>query len=125
MTPPRTPNRQGKAAQKPVSTKKKARAGGAARALSKANTSAKSTVASSKVEVQERRIIKALRRRPYTTDDFRRLGIFQISARIHALRRKGWPIRTERVTVVDRDGFTHPRAGLYSLDDSATPRRAQ
>lgn len=74
---------------------------------------------SSATEAQERRIIEALRRRPHTTEDFRRdLGIFQISARVHALRAQGWDIRTDRITLVDRDGFTHPRAGLYSLHES-------
>jgi hypothetical protein len=79
--------------------------------VSKANFSA----AISAVEVQEERIIAALRIRPHTTDDFRKLGIFQIGARIWGLRRKGWNIETERITVVDRDGYPHPRAGLYSL----------
>jgi hypothetical protein len=67
------------------------------------------------VHAQEQRILAALRIRPHTTDDFRRLGIFQISARIWGLRAKGWDIRTDRVTVVDRDSYTHPRAALYSL----------
>lgn len=70
---------------------------------------------SSAVEAQEHRIIEALRRRPHTTDDFRKLGIFQISARIWGLRAKGWDIKTDRVTVIDRDSYAHPRAGLYSL----------
>lgn len=71
---------------------------------------------SSATEAQEARILAALRIRPRTTDDFRReIGIFQISARVHSLRAKGWDIRTDRVTLVDRDGFAHPRAGLYSL----------
>ena len=70
---------------------------------------------SSAVKDQERRIIAALQIRPHTTKDFRAIGIFQISARIWGLRAQGWSIATDRVTVVDRDGFTHPRAALYSL----------
>lgn len=72
---------------------------------------------SSATEAQEARILAALRIRPRTTEDFRKLGIFQISARIFGLRRKGWNIVTERVTVVDRDSYAHPRAALYSLAD--------
>lgn len=67
------------------------------------------------VRVQEARIIAALRVRPQTTDSFRAIGIFQISARIWGLRKQGWNIETKRVTVVDRDGYAHPRAALYSL----------
>lgn len=70
---------------------------------------------SSAVKDQERRIVNALKIRPHTTDDFRAIGIFQISARIWGLRAQGWVINTDRVTVVDRDGFAHPRAALYSL----------
>ncbi|VTY35605.1 Helix-turn-helix domain protein [Xylophilus ampelinus] len=67
------------------------------------------------MRVQEARIIAALRVRPQTTDSFRAIGIFQISARIWGLRKQGWNIQTNRITVVDRDGYAHPRAALYSL----------
>jgi hypothetical protein len=70
---------------------------------------------SSATKAQERRIIAHLKQRPMTTDDFRKEGIFQISARIFGLRAQGYVISTDRVTVVDRDGFSHPRAALYSL----------
>lgn len=74
---------------------------------------------SSATKAQELRIIEALRIRPRTTEDFRRdFGIFQISARVHSLRAQGWDIRTDRITLVDRDGFMHPRAALYSLHES-------
>lgn len=88
----------------------------------KKHSRAKSSDKSSRTEDQERRIIAALRRRPHTTDEFRALGIFQISARIWGLRSKGFQISTARVTVVDRDGFGHPRAALYSL--VSEPERA-
>ena len=70
---------------------------------------------SSSEAAQHRRILAALKRRPHTTDDFRNLGIFQCSARIWGLRELGYQIETTRITVVDRDGFAHPRAALYSL----------
>ncbi len=70
---------------------------------------------------QGRVIIEALRIRAHTTDDFRKLGIFQISARIWELRKQGWDIRTDRITVVDRDSYSHPRAALYSLVEEVQP----
>jgi hypothetical protein len=75
------------------------------------NTSA----CSNSVKDQEQRIVAALALRSHTTDTFRALGIFQISARIWGLRAKGYVIQTDRITVVDRDGFPHPRAALYTL----------
>ncbi|WP_341887050.1 helix-turn-helix domain-containing protein [Variovorax sp. YR752] len=69
----------------------------------------------SAVKEQERRIVAALRLRPMTTDDFRKIGIFQISARIWGLRAQQYAITTDRITVVDRDGYAHPRAALYTL----------
>lgn len=76
---------------------------------------AKATSRSAAVKAQEQRIIAALKLRSMTTDDFRKIGIFQISARIWGLRAQGYNITTDRITVVDRDGYPHPRAGLYSL----------
>lgn len=69
----------------------------------------------SAVKAQERRIVAALRLRPMTTDDFRKIGIFQISARIWGMRAQGYTITTARITVIDRDGYAHPRAALYTL----------
>jgi hypothetical protein len=67
-------------------------------------------------EAQRQRIIEALRCRPQTSYDLRRLGCYQAPARIKELRdRFGYRIDTERVTVVDRDGYSHPRAALYVL----------
>lgn len=67
-------------------------------------------------EAQRQRIIEALRRRPQTTEDLRKLGIFQAPARVKELRdRFGYGISTARITVVDREGYPHPRAALYSL----------
>lgn len=65
---------------------------------------------------QRARILEALRLRPQTTEDLRRIGIFQAPARVEELRdRFGYAIDTSRVTLVDRAGYSHPRAALYSL----------
>jgi hypothetical protein len=67
-------------------------------------------------QAQRDRIVAALRNRPQTSYDLRRIGCYQAPARIKELRdRFGFEIDTERVTLVDRDGYSHPRAALYSL----------
>lgn len=67
-------------------------------------------------EAQRQRILDALRRRPQTSYDLRRIGCYQAPARVKELRdRFGYMIETTRVTLVDRDGYRHPRAALYSL----------
>jgi len=74
--------------------------------------SAKSTA----TEAQRQRIVEALRRRPQTSYDLRRLGCYQCAARVKELRdRFGYRIDTHRITLVDRDGYSHPRAALYCL----------
>lgn len=75
----------------------------------------KYTPKSSATEAQHARILEALRAGPKSTHDLRRLGVFQTSVRILELRRKGYSIQTERVTLIDSDGYAHDRAGLYSL----------
>lgn len=67
-------------------------------------------------EAQRQRIVEALRRRPQTSYDLRRIGCYQAPARVKELRdRFGFEIQTSRVTLVDRDGYSHQRAALYSL----------
>jgi hypothetical protein len=74
-------------------------------------------------EAQRQRILEALRRRPQTSYDLRRIGCYQAPARIKELRdRFGYVIQTDRVTLVDRDGYLHPRAARYSLvSEPVTP----
>jgi hypothetical protein len=75
------------------------------------------TARSTSVEAQRARIIAALRQRPHTSYELRRLGAFQAPARILELRYMlGYDIRTERVTLYDRDGYMHPNAARYHLD---------
>jgi len=78
--------------------------------------SAKSTA----TEAQRDRILQALRRRPQTSYDLRRLGCYQAPARIKELRDKfGFRIETQRVTLIDRDGYAHARAARYTLIEQA------
>lgn len=68
-------------------------------------------------------ILKALRAGPKTTYELRRGGSFQPPTRIFELRELGYNIETTRVTVTDRDGFTHIGVARYELiaepDESA------
>ena len=65
---------------------------------------------------QYKRIIEALRLRPQTSYDLRRLGVYQAPARIKELRdRFGYVITTDPVVIVDRDGYHHARVALYTL----------
>ena len=74
------------------------------------------TAKSTHSEAQRQRILSALRVRPQTSYDLRRIGCYQAPARVKELRdRFGYVISTDRITLVDRDGYMHPRAALYSL----------
>lgn len=76
-------------------------------------------------EAQRDRLLRALRRRPHTTEELRAAGIFQVPARVKELRdRFGYSITTSRITLVDREGFSHPRAALYTLDEQEGRRDA-
>ena len=66
-------------------------------------------------EAQMRRMVAAMRIRPQSTEDFRKLGIFQVSARIFGLRKQGYVIETQPIEITDRDGFPHRGVGLYHL----------
>lgn len=66
-------------------------------------------------EAQRQRILEALRTGPKTSYELRRLGVYQQSTRIFELRRRGYDIQTERVTLYDRDGFMHRGCARYHL----------
>ncbi|CAM5792701.1 helix-turn-helix domain-containing protein [Ottowia pentelensis] len=71
---------------------------------------------STATEAQRKRVIEALRLRPQTSYDLRRLGIYQAPARVKELRDKfGYSITTDPVVIVDRDGYHHARVALYTL----------
>lgn len=71
---------------------------------------------STTTQAQRDRILAALQRQPQTTEDLRKLGIFQTAARVKELRdRDGYRIDTSLVTLYDREGYMHRRAARYSL----------
>jgi len=65
------------------------------------------------MESQEKRILEALRAGDKLTplDALDRFGCFRLGARIHDLRRKGWPIESE---IVERGG---KRVAVYWLPE--------
>jgi len=100
----------------PAPKKAKAPTVAAVGALRTRQSSVKFSEKSTATEAQRQRIIEALRRRPHTSYDLRRLGIYQAPARIKELRdRFGYSIATDFVTLVDRDGYWHARCALYTL----------
>ncbi|CAM3794047.1 helix-turn-helix protein [Kerstersia gyiorum] len=70
---------------------------------------------SSASESQRQRIIKALLLRPHTSYELRKLGCYQCPTRISELRRLGFNISTERVSIWDDEGFPHDGIALYTL----------
>lgn len=85
-------------------------------ALRESQKQAKFSPKSTHSEAQRQRIVEALRCGPKTSYDLRRLGCYQSAARVKELRdRFGYVIQTDRVTLIDRDGYMHPRAARYSL----------
>jgi hypothetical protein len=86
----------------------------------------KFSVKSTHSEAQRQRIVEALRNRPQTSYDLRRLGCYQAPARVKELRdRLGYVITTDRITLVDRDGYSHPRAALYTLVSEPSGQQPQ
>lgn len=99
-----------------TSEKTKAPAVAATEALRTSQSSRQFSPKSTHSQAQRDRIVEALRRRPQTTEDLRKLGIFQAPARVKELRdRHGYEIETTRVTLVDREGYLHPGAARYTL----------
>lgn len=74
---------------------------------------------STSIQAQRERILKALRVGPKTTYDLRRLGCYQAPTRIIELRRMGYDIETELVTLYDRDGYEHRGCARYCLRKEA------
>lgn len=89
--------------------------GNGAGALKKSDVRCKSSALGTAGEVQRETILRLLAIRPHNSYELRRAGCYQCPTRVHELRRAGHPIDTARVTVIDQDGFEHPRVALYSL----------
>jgi hypothetical protein len=78
-----------------TSTMTEAPAGGSAGALRKHQARLKFSDKSTATEAQRERIVQALRRRPQTSYDLRRMGCYQAPARVKELRdRFGYVIET-------------------------------
>ncbi len=96
--------------------KAKAPAVGAAGALKSAQKKIQFSAKSTATEAQQARALEALRHRPQTSYQLRRMGIYAPAARIKELRdRFACVIDTALVAVTDEDGFTHARCALYTL----------
>lgn len=80
------------------------------------NISARDAISrSTQTEAQIRRIVAALRTGPKTTDDLRKLGVYQTSARIWGLRARGYNIVTDLFDGYAADGYSHTRMARYTL----------
>lgn len=82
---------------------------------SRADIAAHDGCISTSIHDQYAFILKALRAGPKTTYELRRGGSFQAPTRIFELRKLGHNIETKRVSVTDRDGFTHIGVARYEL----------
>lgn len=71
---------------------------------------------STATEAQRERILSALAHGPKTSYDLRRLGCYQCPTRVLELRRQGYDIRTDLVTIWDQEGYRHHRVALYVLE---------
>lgn len=70
---------------------------------------------STHAEAQRERILHALCVGPKTSYELRRIGCYQCPTRVLELRRMGYDIRTERVSIWDEDGYRHCGVALYTL----------
>ena len=66
-------------------------------------------------EAQRTRILKALAHRPHNSYELRKLGCYQCPARIIELRRMGYNISTQRISLWDDEGYRHDGIALYIL----------
>lgn len=98
-----------------ASTKANAPGQGGVKAVLHETLPRNSTNKSTASEAQRQRILEALRAGPQTSYDLRRRGVYQQSTRIFELRRRGYDIVTERVTLYDQDGFMHRGCARYHL----------
>ncbi|HEY0297206.1 MAG TPA: helix-turn-helix domain-containing protein [Bordetella sp.] len=64
---------------------------------------------------QRQRILQALALRPHNSYELRKMGCYQCPTRVIELRRQGYNIATERVTLWDDQGYRHSNVALYVL----------
>src|SRR5690606_34858122 len=75
----------------------------------------KYSLKSTATEAKRDRIIDALPSSSQKNYQLRRMGAYQAPARTIELRRMGYDIETELVTLYDRDGYMHLRCAGYNL----------
>ncbi len=109
----------------PTPKKTKAPTVAAVGALRKKQSSLQFSANSTATEAQLARMLDGLRSNDRTTEDFRRMGIYQVSTRIFELRKRGYNIVTAFVTLTDAAGFTHSGCALYSLVAEPDGERSQ
>lgn len=85
------------------------------KALPKTHQHRKFSPKSTATEVQERRILEALKAGPKTTCELRAIGVYQVSARIFELRKRGHNIATTLFDGWAADGYSHARMARYEL----------
>lgn len=96
-------------------TKEKGLAVAAANPSESKHSARKFSATSTATEAQYERMLAALIVRDCTTDDFRGMGIYQVSARIFGLRKRGYNIVTTLFDGWSTDGFPHARMARYHL----------
>ncbi len=70
---------------------------------------------STATEAQNSKLLHLLQLRPHHSEELRKLGLYHPPARVRDLRQAGYPIATNRINLIDRDGFQHHGVALYSL----------
>lgn len=67
-------------------------------------------------------VLDALKKKPVTTYDLRKLGVFSPSGSISRLRRQGHHIETKRKSIVDDFGIKRHRVAEYRLKGRKPPK---
>lgn len=71
-------------------------------------------------EAQNRKLVALLRIAKRNTYELRKLGISHPAGRVQDIEADGYVIRSDRVSVVDENGFLHPGVALYTLVSEPT-----
>lgn len=66
-------------------------------------------------ETQRHRILLALRAGLKTSKDLRNQSIYQNSVHTFELRERGFEIKTDRVSLFNREGYEHRGRAMYEL----------
>lgn len=70
---------------------------------------------------QNRKLVAFLKLRDQHTYELRKQGISHPAGRVQDLEEEGYVINSDRITVVDENGFRHPNVALYSLVSEPLP----